>query len=93
MSYKFLDLSKLDEFTRNLWQDNQTLRAEVRRLRDDIEFLAKANKFLRDEVHRLEKENQRLKSKRVAYYPDAQWLRESHYLHCDVQLAGATGSN
>ena len=28
-----------------------------------------------------------------AYYPDAQWLRESHYLHCDVQLAGATGSN
>ena len=65
MSYKFLDLSKLDEFTRNLWQDNQTLRAEVRRLRDDIEFLAKANKFLRDEVHRLEKENQRLKSKRA----------------------------
>ena len=25
-----------------------------------------------------------------AYYPDASWLRESRYLHCDTQLAGAT---
>jgi len=25
-----------------------------------------------------------------AYYPDANWLRESRYLHCDTQLAGAT---
>ena len=25
-----------------------------------------------------------------AYYPDANWLRESRYLHCDAQLAGAT---
>lgn len=28
-----------------------------------------------------------------AYYPDTEWLRESHYLHCSVQLAGATGGN
>lgn len=28
-----------------------------------------------------------------AYYPDTQWLRQSHYLHCDVQLAGATAGN
>ena len=28
-----------------------------------------------------------------AYYPDTQWLRESHYLHCGVQLAGATGGD
>lgn len=28
-----------------------------------------------------------------AYYPDAEWLRESHYLHCGVELAGTTGSN
>jgi L,D-transpeptidase-like protein len=27
------------------------------------------------------------------YYPDAQWLQGSHYLHCDVQLAGAAGGN
>ncbi len=26
-----------------------------------------------------------------AYYPDPQWLQQSHYLHCDVQLAGAAG--
>jgi hypothetical protein len=26
-----------------------------------------------------------------AYYPETEWLRESHYLHCGVQLAGATG--
>jgi hypothetical protein len=26
-----------------------------------------------------------------AYYPDRQWLGQSHYLHCDVQLAGAAG--
>jgi hypothetical protein len=26
-----------------------------------------------------------------AYYPDPQWLRQSHYLHCDVQLAGTAG--
>jgi hypothetical protein len=25
-----------------------------------------------------------------AYYPDTGWLQESHYLHCSVQLAGAT---
>jgi L,D-transpeptidase-like protein len=24
-----------------------------------------------------------------AYYPDAEWLRESRFLHCDAQLAGA----
>ena len=24
-----------------------------------------------------------------AYFPDTQWLRESHYLHCDAQLADA----
>jgi hypothetical protein len=24
-----------------------------------------------------------------AYYPDPDWLRDSHYLHCDVQLADA----
>ena len=24
-----------------------------------------------------------------AYYPDTQWLRQSHYLHCDAQLAAA----
>lgn len=24
-----------------------------------------------------------------AYYPDGEWLRDSRYLHCDVQLAGA----
>jgi len=24
-----------------------------------------------------------------AYYPDTQWLEQSHYLHCDVELAGA----
>jgi L,D-transpeptidase-like protein len=28
-----------------------------------------------------------------AYYPDTEWLRESHYLHCGVQLAGTTGGN
>ncbi len=28
-----------------------------------------------------------------AYYPDAQWLRESHYLHCGVQLAGVPAGN
>lgn len=28
-----------------------------------------------------------------AYYPDPQWLRESHYLNCDFQLAGATDGN
>jgi hypothetical protein len=28
-----------------------------------------------------------------AYYPDTQWLRESHYLHCGVQLAGNTAGN
>ncbi len=28
-----------------------------------------------------------------AYYPDAHWLRESHYLHCGVQLAGAIGGH
>jgi hypothetical protein len=27
-----------------------------------------------------------------AYYPDANWLRESRYLHCDAQLAGASAS-
>lgn len=25
-----------------------------------------------------------------AYYPDTEWLRHSHYLHCGVQFAGAT---
>ena len=28
-----------------------------------------------------------------AYYPDAQWLGQSHYLHCGVQVAGATGGH
>jgi hypothetical protein len=28
-----------------------------------------------------------------AYYPDTEWLRESHYLHCGMQVAGATGGN
>ena len=28
-----------------------------------------------------------------AYYPDTEWLRESHYLHCGVQLVGATDGN
>jgi len=28
-----------------------------------------------------------------AYYPDAQWLQQSHYLHCDAQVAGATGGD
>lgn len=28
-----------------------------------------------------------------AYYPDASWLRESHYLNCDAQFANATGGN
>jgi len=28
-----------------------------------------------------------------AYYPDANWLRESRYLHCNAQLAGATEGN
>jgi len=28
-----------------------------------------------------------------AYYPDAAWLRASHYLHCDVQIAGVSSSN
>ncbi len=28
-----------------------------------------------------------------AYYPDTEWLRASHYLHCGVQMARATGSN
>jgi len=27
-----------------------------------------------------------------AYYPDTKWLRQSHYLHCGLQLAGATGN-
>jgi hypothetical protein len=27
-----------------------------------------------------------------AYYPDKEWLSESHYLHCDAQLAGAAGA-
>lgn len=26
-----------------------------------------------------------------AYYPDMEWLRESHYLHCDVQFAESRG--
>ena len=26
-----------------------------------------------------------------AYYPDTAWLRDSRYLHCDAQFAGATG--
>ena len=26
-----------------------------------------------------------------AYYPDPQWLQQSHYLHCDVQLAATAG--
>ncbi len=26
-----------------------------------------------------------------AYYPDTQWLRESHFLHCGVQVASTTG--
>ena len=28
-----------------------------------------------------------------AYYPDTEWLRESHYLHCGVELAGAAGAD
>ena len=28
-----------------------------------------------------------------AYYPDAQWLQQSHYLHCDVRLAGVRGGD
>jgi hypothetical protein len=28
-----------------------------------------------------------------AYYPDANWLRESRYLHCDAQLASAAVAN
>jgi hypothetical protein len=28
-----------------------------------------------------------------AYYPDKEWLQESHYLHCGVQLAGVAGGN
>ncbi|HVN88105.1 MAG TPA: murein L,D-transpeptidase catalytic domain family protein [Candidatus Binatia bacterium] len=28
-----------------------------------------------------------------AYYPDADWLRESHYLHCNVQLVRARLGN
>jgi len=27
-----------------------------------------------------------------AYYPDREWLQESHYLHCGVQLAGVAGN-
>jgi hypothetical protein len=27
-----------------------------------------------------------------AYYPDTQWLRDSRYLHCDLQLAAASAS-
>ena len=28
-----------------------------------------------------------------AYYPDSEWLRESHYLHCGVQVANASGGS
>jgi len=28
-----------------------------------------------------------------AYYPDAEWLQGSHYLHCGAQLARASGGN
>lgn len=28
-----------------------------------------------------------------AYYPDADWLRDSHYLHCDAEIASADAAD